>query len=63
MFAALSEASDDTSNLSPELQRLSAKLDEENDDGDEDDDTFEIEFKMHKRNYYQEKMGFTAVDR
>ena len=46
--------------LSPELHALSAQLD---DNDDEDEDIFEIEFMMHKRNYYMDKMGFKVVDR
>ena len=47
--------------LNPEIEKLAAKFDEEQ--SDEDEDVFETEFAMHKRDYYIQKFGYEEVNR
>ena len=47
--------------LNPELEKLAAKFDE--DLSDEDEDVFETEFVMHKRDYYMQKLGYEEINR
>lgn len=47
--------------MNPELEKLARKFDDEL--SDEEEDVFETEFAMHKRDYYMEKMGYEQVTR
>ena len=47
--------------MNPELEKLARKFDDEL--SDEEEDVFETEFAMHKRDYYVEKMGYEQVTR
>lgn len=47
--------------MNPELEKLARKFDDEL--SDEEEDVFETEFAMHKRDYYMEKMGYDQVTR
>ena len=49
------------SKVNPELEKLAAKFDE--DLRDDDEDIFETEFAMLKRDYYMQKFGFQEISR
>ena len=46
--------------INPELDKLAQKFDDEFSD---EEDTFEIEFAMFKRDYYMQKLGYVEVNR
>ena len=49
--------------INPELERVAARFFEELGDFDEnDDDTFEAEFVMSKRDYYMEKLRYQDIN-
>ncbi|XP_032239667.2 5'-3' exoribonuclease 1 isoform X2 [Nematostella vectensis] len=52
---------DDDPEISPELAKLAAKMDDGDGDSEEVDE-FEIEFAMHKKSYYSDKFGLEHVD-
>lgn len=47
--------------LSPELAKLAAAMDDEEDE--ESEDVFEIEFAMHKKQYYRDKFEIEDINR
>ncbi|KAJ7394677.1 5'-3' exoribonuclease 1 [Desmophyllum pertusum] len=47
--------------VNPELEKLAAKFDE--DLSDDDEDIFETEFAMLKRDYYMQKLGYEEINR
>lgn len=47
--------------MNPELEKLAGKFDDES--SDEEEDVFETEFAMHKRDYYMQKMGYEEITR
>ncbi|XP_067051785.1 5'-3' exoribonuclease 1-like isoform X1 [Acropora muricata] len=67
-FAALESMPEDTvkeiepkKKVNPELEKLAEKFDEEF--SDEEEDTFDVEFAMFKRDYYMQKLGYLEVNR
>ena len=47
--------------VNPELEKLAEKFDDEF--SDEEEDTFDVEFAMFKRDYYMQKLGYVEVNR
>lgn len=67
-FAALESMPEDTDKeiepkkkVNPELEKLAEKFDDEF--SDEEEDTFDVEFAMFKRDYYMQKLGYVEVNR
>ena len=67
-FAALESMPEDTvkeiepkKKVNPELEKLAEKFDDEF--SDEEEDTFDVEFAMFKRDYYMQKLGYIEVNR
>ncbi|KAK2552969.1 5'-3' exoribonuclease 1 [Acropora cervicornis] len=67
-FAALESMPEDTvkeiepkKKVNPELEKLAEKFDDEF--SDEEEDTFDVEFAMFKRDYYMQKLGYLEVNR
>lgn len=48
--------------MNPELEKLARKFDDELSD-DEEEDVFETEFAMLKRDYYTQKLGYEEITR
>ena len=48
--------------VNPELEKLAEKFDDEFSD-EEEENAFDIEFAMFKRNYYMQKLEYKEVNR
>ena len=55
------KAKQPTKKMNPELEKLARKFDEEL--SEDEGDTFEIEFAVHKRDYYMQKFGYEEINR
>lgn len=49
--------------LNPELEKLAQRFDDELSDDDDEEDVFETEFAMYKRDYYMQKLGYEEINR